>query len=311
MEKNILYRFFSNTATIEEERQLLAWIEEDPEHQKELLKERRIFDLTIMTSSEEKSKPAKLRTRSYPVYRIRELVKIAAVAILVWGMSFYFYKMTSDEPAIPLTTISVPAGQRINLTLPDGTSVWMNARSEIKYPAVFSGDERKVSLKGEAWFEVTHAGMPFIVEAGKYAVEVLGTTFNLDANPDINKFSASLIEGKVKVINRDHPSEEVILDPNEQVYISEGKLSKQAIADFDVFRWRDGLFCFKNMSFNTMLEYIEKYYDVKVILQKADLPRKELSGKIRINDGVEHALRVLQKNIPFTYQKQENLIYIN
>ncbi len=308
MEKHLLHRFFSNTATVEEEKQLVAWIEADPEHQKELLKERRIFDLTIMANGE--AGAGLRRKRSYPLFRIRELVKIAAVAILVWGMSFYFYSRTGTEKAVPLSTIAVPAGQRINLTLPDGTNVWMNARSEIRYPAVFSGEARTVELKGEAWFDVTHTGTPFVVETGKYAVEVLGTTFNLDANPDVTRFSASLIEGKVRVINRDHPDEEVMLEPSEQVYVSEGRLTKQAIADFDVFRWRDGLFCFKNMSFSALLESMEKYYDVRFVLQKAAFPREELSGKIRISDGVEHALRVLQKNIPFTYEKQENLIYI-
>jgi len=308
MEKHVLHRFFSNTATVDEEKQLLAWIDADPEHQKELLKERRIFDLTIMASG--KAGAGSRRTRSYPLFRTRELARIAAVAILVWGMSFYFYSRTGTEKAIPLSTISVPAGQRINLTLPDGTNVWMNARSEIRYPAVFSGETRTVELKGEAWFEVPHTGTPFIVETGKYVVEVLGTTFNLDANPDVTRFSASLIEGKVRVINRDHPGEEVMLEPSEQVYVSEGRLTKQAIADFDVFRWRDGLFCFKNRSFNTLLETMEKYYDVTFMMQETTFPRKELSGKIRVNDGVEHALRVLQKSIPFTYQKEENLIYI-
>ncbi|MGV8094739.1 MAG: FecR family protein [Mangrovibacterium sp.] len=310
MEKNTLYRFFSNTATTDEERQILNWMDEDPEHEKELLKERRIFDLTIMNAGRAGAMPGISKTRAYSVRWVRELIKIAAVAIIFWGIGFFSRNDRFNDRNIPLSTISVPAGQRVNLTLPDGTNVWMNALAEIKYPAVFTGDIRKVSLKGEAYFDVKHNGAPFIVEAGKYNVQVLGTKFNLDSGSDISQFCTSLIEGKVRITNRDNPAEEIILDPNEQVYMNEGRLIKQAIADFDVFRWRDGLFCFKNMSFTNLLDYIEKYYDVEIILQKTDFPQKELSGKIRITDGVEHALRVLQKNIRFTYQKQENLIYI-
>jgi ferric-dicitrate binding protein FerR (iron transport regulator) len=311
MEKNTLYRFFSNTTTTDEERQILDWIEESPEHEKELLKERRIFDLTIMNTGKTRAIPEiPKRTGIYSIRWIREVVKIAAVALIVLGIDFYFLKDQSNEQPVPLSTISVPAGQRLNLTLPDGTTIWMNALSEIKYPAVFTGNERKVSLKGEAYFDVTHTGTPFFVETGKYTVQVLGTKFNLDANADMNRFCTSLIEGKVRIINHDNPAEEIILDPNEQACINDGKLIKQAIADFDVFKWRDGLFCFKKMSFTMLLEYIENYYDVKIVLEKTSFPQKELSGKIRITDGVEHALRVLQKNIQFDYLKQEGIIYI-
>lgn len=185
----------------------------------------------------------------------------------------------------------------------------MNALSELSFPTLF-GKERRVQLNGEAYFEVAHNPQkPFIIETGTYDVEVLGTTFNLKTSNLAGKFSLSLLEGKVKVTNRENENEQITLLPNQHVTSHNGKLITTVIEDYDALRWKDGLFCFRDMSLTGLIPEIEKYYDVKVIIQQ-EIPENIISGKIRISDGVEHALRVLQKTIPFSYTKDEQIIYI-
>ena len=113
-----------------------------------------------------------------------------------------------------MNTIKVPAGQRANLTLPDGTNVWLNARSEMRYPAVFTGNKREITLDGEAYFEVTHnEDKPFVVQTNKCNVEVLGTKFNVEAYSDSEDFCTSLMEGSVRVSDKGNPSESLVLAP--------------------------------------------------------------------------------------------------
>ena len=190
----------------------------------------------------------------------------------------------------------------------------MNSLSELQYPTFFAGNKREVKLKGEAFFDVTHnEKMPFVVETQKYNVEVLGTSFDVEAYPDSKDFLASLVRGKVKVVSNTNAQEEIFLSPNEQVYTVNGKLSVRDIPDMDAFNWRDGILSFKGDSFLKIMGKIEKCYDLKIIVAKSPAPQKEFFGKIKISDGVDHILRVLQKNTQFKYRWDDNMrvVYAN
>lgn len=313
MDKNALYRFFSNQSTLEEESQILDWLDLSPENRKIFLEERNIFDTIVLNNEEQVSVKEGdsfiEKKRRKTTLWAKELLKVAAVAAVIIGICFYYINEQKNILVSSMNTVSVPAGQRIDFTLPDGTKVSMNSMSELQYPVMFD-DIRKVKLKGEAYFEVTHnEKSPFVVETKDYGVEVLGTTFNINADAD--NFTASLIEGKVKVFNLNNKEESFILKPNEEVALKRGKLVVQPINDFDIFRWKDGLFCFKNTSLDKLFPQIEKYYDVKIInLSPSKSTSKELSGKIRISEGIEHTLRVLLKDTNLTYEKNDNIIHI-
>ncbi|MDR1091479.1 MAG: FecR family protein [Prevotella sp.] len=313
MDKNALYRFFSNQSTIEEENQILDWLDLSPENKKIFVEERNIFDAIILNNEEYVSiKGDNLfieKKSKKTVLWAKELLKVAAVAVVIIGVCLYYMNQQKNILLSSMNTVSVPAGQRIDFTLPDGTKVSMNSMSELQYPVMF-GDIRRVKLKGEAYFEVVHNGKsPFVVETKDYGVEVLGTTFNVNADAD--NFTTSLIEGKVKVFNLSNIEESFILSPNEEIALRRGKLVVQPINDFDIFRWKDGLFCFKNTSLDKLFPQIEKYYDVKIInLAENKSASKELSGKIRISEGIEHVLRVLLKDTNLIYEKNDNIIHI-
>mgnify|MGYP001654282430 CR=1 FL=1 len=225
----------------------------------------------------------------------------------------YFYKSEIRKIGEAMNTIKVPAGQRANLTLPDGTNVWLNARSEMRYPAVFTGNKREITLDGEAYFEVTHnEDKPFVVQTNKCNVEVLGTKFNVEAYSDSEDFCTSLMEGSVRVSDKGNPSETVLLSPNHMVSLENGQLSTSPILDFDVFRWKEGLICFRNMNFEQLMLRFEKCYGVRIVVENKHLVNYICSGKFRISDGIDNALRILQKDAKYSFERNndESVIYI-
>ncbi|MEG2066249.1 MAG: FecR family protein, partial [Tannerellaceae bacterium] len=225
----------------------------------------------------------------------------------------YFYTSEKNELLSAMNTITVPAGQRVNLKLPDGTSVWLNARSEIVYPAVFLGSMREVKLDGEAYFEVAHnAKSPFIVHTKKCNIEVLGTKFNVEAYSDSDDFSTSLMEGSVKVTDKAASSTPIILKPDQMAHLENGRLLVSSIDDYDHFRWRDGLVCFRNMEFNELMTRFEKCYGIDIIIENKNLKGYTCSGKFRVSDGLDNALRILQQDARYTFERNEEntVVYI-
>lgn len=141
----------------------------------------------------------------------------------------------------------------------------MNALSELHYPTFFVGRERKVRLKGEAFFDVSHDRKhPFVVETYACDVEVLGTKFNVKARSEDGEFVASLVEGKVRVTDRFNTNNHVELRPREQVTHLNGRLILGRIPEHEGFLWREGLIAFRDASFGDLLDEFEKYYGVKI-----------------------------------------------
>lgn len=311
MEKELLYRFFDGRATAEEERRVLDWLDRDPAHRAELLAERRLFDSMLMLADRER--PVRGR-KSFVLPRwTREVIKYAAIVLVIAGSAGLYVSRLYDKLLLSGNTISVPAGQHIDVVLPDGTKVCMNALSELHYPTFFVGRERKVKLRGEAFFEVSHDRKhPFVVETYACDVEVLGTKFNIEARPEAGEFVTSLVEGRVRVSDRLNPDNRVLLHPREQVRHLNGRLVVGRIPEHEGFLWREGLIAFRDASFRDLLDEFERYYGVKVEVQRRDIPSNLFTGKIRISEGIDHALWVLQQSADFQYSRNEtkDMIYI-
>ena len=216
MNKEVLYKFFEGTATLTEEQSVRQWLEVSPENKKEFLRERKIFDAMLLTPYEEKtSRSFRLFTR----YAGKVLKAAALVGITLLLSTLYWTRKESRELQA-LQSITVPTGQRVNLTLPDGTSVWLNARTTLQYPLSFARNHRKVILNGEAYFEVTkNPKRPFVVETSRYNIEVLGTTFNVEAYAGVEEFETSLMRGKVRINNQSRPEETIVLQPKTKAFL--------------------------------------------------------------------------------------------
>ena len=309
MDKDLLARFFEGSASLQEEMQIREWMEASPENYQAFFKERKMFDaMTLLAEEHDNS-----RSDKFSVFKgrwFKKLVEMAAVIAITIGITVFYQQSSDREQLLAMQKIMVPAGQRISLELSDGTLVWLNSRTKIEYPASFVGDNRKVKLDGEAYFEVTKdSHKPFVVETAKGNIEVLGTKFNVEAYSEDHTFVTALMEGSVKV---KRGNMQYMLRPNQLAYLKNGKMNIAPIEDFNLYRWREGLICFKDETFPNIVKKLEKYYGVTIQIENSAVANYRCTGKFRQSDGVLYALRVLQKDVNFTFNRDEDnhIIYI-
>ncbi len=170
---------------------------------------------------------------------------------------------TGESDVVAYNTLSIPRGSKpIRLVLADGSLVWLNAASSITYPTAFTSKERRVSMTGEAYFEVTHMDMPFFVDQGKVRIQVLGTHFNVNADETNGSAKITLLEGSVKVSTELNT---VQVRPGQQVSTTANKLKVVDNVDIEeVMSWKNGQFFFTGTDIMAIMKQVEKYYDVEV-----------------------------------------------
>ncbi|MBC9930558.1 FecR family protein [Chitinophaga qingshengii] len=219
------------------------------------------------------------------------------------GEIIYSAADKSDE--ILYNNISTPRGGQYFLQLSDGSKVWLNAASSIRFPVVFPNGERKVYVTGEAYFEIQHQDqpIPFIVEADNKSadnngcrVEVLGTRFNINAYSNEPFMSTTLLEGKVKVHANSTRQSRVLL-PNQQLNITrKGEMNLTRPANIDaVIAWKNGYTQFASVSLSAVMRQIERWYDVNVQFEDhaADIT---FTGKLKRNENLSEFLKILDLN---------------
>lgn len=276
MRRDILYKFFEGKASPKEQRLIGQWLDESEKHKEVLVRERMVFDAMIVSggiTDRQSVQSRKKRTRVV----FMELLRVAAVILVMFLVGGYIYVRKMEEIRLANNIVTVPVGQRVNLQLPDGTSVWLNASSEIIYPAYFSGSTREIHLNGEAYFEVEHnASKPFIVHTETFDIKVLGTKFNVEAYKGMEGFTTALMEGSVEVTDRKNKDKSVRLYPAQKVAFRNGELCKSPIDNYDVYRWREGLICFKETRFADLMRQLEKNYGVRILINNEAVKEKVL-----------------------------------
>lgn len=192
--------------------------------------------------------------------------------------------------------ISTPRGGQYQVSLPDGTKVWLNAASSLKYPSTFTGNERAVELNGEAYFEVAKdQSHPFRVKANGQTVEVLGTHFNINSYADESLVKTTLLEGAVKVSS---VSSTVSLHPGEQAQFSgvNSKISVDKQIDVEKeIAWKNDVFSFDNDDLKSIMRQISRWYDVD-ILYKGKIPDEKYIGEIPRNSNLSEVFKILELN---------------
>lgn len=305
MDKDKLYHFFQGTSTLEEEKEIRSWMESSHENTLIFYKERKLFNALLLADDNYIPRISR--------FTLKEMYRYVAVVLLTLCSSFAFnYFLEKSEP-LAMQKITVPAGQRININLPDGSNVWLNANTTIEFPLSFTKENRTLFLDGEAFFDVKRDEKhPFIVHTKRYDVKVLGTKFNIESYSDSENFETTLINGKVSLTAHSNTNKEIILMPNQKAYLQNGILNIENVDDFTQHRWIEGLICFKNAEFQSIMKKFEKYYEIKIIINNKKVSQHIFTGKFRQADGVEYALRVLQKDISFKFRRDLNkpIIYI-
>lgn len=305
----LLQRYIRGEVSGEERQKVVLWLEESPENMREFMALRKLYDISLWQADNHQKLYTKKRYLSIRKITI-EFLKIAA--ILVIGFLGTKQLLTWQTDTIQMQAIHVPAGQRAEITLADGTHVWLNSRSTLKFPKQFSKSTRNVELDGEGYFSVQHnEDSPFIVQTEKYAIHVLGTEFNVKAYNNSTLFETALLKGSVE-ISSSTMTDRLRLKPNEVAQARQEGLKVSHISDYNYFKWKEGLFCFEDESIQSLIEKLQLYYDIQIDVQSPSLLQHRYSGKFRIKDGIEHVLKVLQLKHKFTYKKNEeqNLIVI-
>jgi ferric-dicitrate binding protein FerR (iron transport regulator) len=205
----------------------------------------------------------------------------------------------TDATAVSYNTVATPRGGQYKIVLPDGTLVWLNAASSLRFPTAFNGSERIVTLNGEGYFEVAHqqlqhgGRMPFKVQLNNGAVEVLGTHFNIMAYQNEATVRTTLLEGAVNVI---HSSYTAKLVPGQQATWETATQSRIQVTNTDTdeaIAWKEGYFQFNRAGLEDVMRQLQRWYNVEVRYE-GGISKREFWGKIPRNARLSEALRILE-----------------
>lgn len=306
MDKRI-QKYLQNELSSSERLALLREIESDEVLKKEFVdiqNMRAVLNLSpAMENRSEAEKAYRLFAKQVKLKAMRRGMTLSfryAAAIILLVLSTYWvtnnYLNTSSVPIADTNTLFVPAGQRAQITLQDGTVVWLNAQSTLIYPSHFMDSERIVSISGEAYFDVApNTSKPFIVDALGTRIKVLGTQFNIYCYPDAGFTQTSLITGSVELYDMDQNTSKVILKPNEQAIIRNGKITVTPIEHADLFLWKEGIYSFDDQRLEDIVKKLELYYDVKITISTPSLKDINYTCKFRQREGILEILQILSR----------------
>ena len=202
----------------------------------------------------------------------------------------------------------VPIGGECHILLDDGTEVWLNADSKLKYPIAFSGESREVILSGEAYFDVKKDTRPFVVSLESGDITVLGTSFGVSAYPGYPNYT-TLVRGSVRFTSL--RQEQVVLTPGEQAVVDiSGNLEKRNVDVEEFVGWKDGVFIFKDKTLAEIMQILERWYGVNVIFQDESLKELEYTGSLERYDSINTFLQLLEKLKEIRYEIKKNTIVL-
>lgn len=190
--------------------------------------------------------------------------------------------------------LSTPKGGQYQITLPDGSKVWLNAESNITYPAKFAGAQRLVKLEGEAYFEVArNPAQPFVVETGRERVKVLGTHFNVNSYKDVEQSAVSLAEGRVSVSMLSKSAEEKVLSPGQQAVVRNNRMDVRNVDIGESLAWKNGEFMFNNESLSEVMQTLSRWYDFEYEIAP-EIAKISVWGSVSRYDTFDKVLHIIK-----------------
>jgi hypothetical protein len=229
------------------------------------------------------------------------------------GDKLEYIKQKNTTKEIKYNTLNVPRGGEFFLQLTDGTKVWLNSESELRYPVQFSGKERRVELTGEAFFEVArNEKAPFLVESGEQTVKVLGTEFNISSYKDDPLIYTTLVKGSVEVFLKNMPEINQLLAPNEQSSINklEAQISKRIVDTYSYVAWKDGRFVFQDQNLGDIMKTLSKWYNVEVTFASDELRDFRFTGDLQRYADFGEVLKKIGKTNDVKFIIENNKVTI-
>lgn len=213
----------------------------------------------------------------------------------------------NEDPAkVAYNTLHVPVGEIYQVELPDGSKVWMNSATSLRFPTKFVGNQRVVTIDGEAYFEIEKdKHKPFVVKTAKAEVMVLGTHFNVSAYGEDDFFATTLIEGSVQLTAAAQESEKVILKPGQKGSLAKANNSAIAVNEVDVYQeiaWKDGKFYFEKEKLGTIISKLSRWYDVDFALENQSLANYTFTGVVQKDKPVEYLMDIISKTSKVDYE---------
>lgn len=217
-------------------------------------------------------------------------------------------EVAEEKPDKVMNRLQVPRGGEFNLTLSDGTRVWLNAETELVYPVRFNGKQRVVYLKGEAYFDVAkNKEMPFLVQVEDVSVKVYGTEFNVNTYGGVETV---LVTGSVSM---NQGGKEVLLEPNQKGIFdkSKGEIRVENVDVLTYVAWKDGDFIFRNESLGSIMDKLSRWYGLDVFYQNGELRDVHLSGNLKRYKDVQELFRSFEKISDARFKVQGNTVSIS
>lgn len=357
----IIISYLKGETTIDEQQKLVKWLEESPENKK-------LFDqFSDIWFSTAKGLQNKLnfnslealkkvnhkidltdeqqpRKKIISITRFQAFMRIAAVVIITFGVSYSAFWLLNSGKRVAgtdfITEVTAPIGSKSKVTLPDGTKIWLNAGSTIRYSGDFNKINREIKLEGEAYFDVTkNKNMPFIVHTlSNINIRVLGTAFNLKAYPHEGLIETTLVRGSLIVEQTGSKQKrETTLAPNQRAtYIkTDGKIflsevDKQTIkkeapqkleqikgkvlfapkVETEIFTsWKDNKLVFRNEGFESLAVKLERWYGVKINFVGDEIKNYHFNGAIE-NETINDVFHIISYTLPIKYSIQHNIITV-
>ena len=214
------------------------------------------------------------------------------------GSSLSYIPKSTESVELQFNTLITPRGGEFYVELSDGTKVWINAQSSLKYPVQFLGGERTIELIGEAYFEVAHdESKPFHVISGNQKIDVLGTTFNISAYEEDDFVTTTLVEGKVNVYQINEEQNGAVLIPNQQSILNKvtGEISQKEVDINQFVAWKAGRFYFQEQSVTTIMKVLSRWYDINVFFDDDEVGDVRFTGGFQRYENFEQVQNLLEK----------------
>lgn len=322
LDDKILKDYLLGKCSPDEASKILEWMQESEDHAEHLFKLEELYHLGRYAKYEDPKRAEKAEQRlmsrideieesHHPRFNFIRLMKYAAIIAVVVVAGGIGYQMLHKSPAEEMLTAQANNGVK-QVTLPDGTKVWLNQNTTLKYPTTFNADERNVSLQGEAYFEVTkNPHQPFIVEGGAMKVKVLGTVFNFNTRCGNNKEEVALLEGKVQA-SSDKAEGNYVITPGQKVVL-DTQLHKMEIkevnADLDAV-WHNHLIPLKNVNVKDIAQILKRFYRVDFSFASDIDMNMTYSGVIKQSSSIDSVLSALTYTVPIRYTIKGNHVYL-
>ncbi len=327
LDDQIIEKYLAGSCSESEVEQILEWLEESPSNEKELFNLKLIsaeYNFAQFSNENEMSRAYKelLRINQYKKELEQKITRrimmkftsYAASILLVIGLSigsYWYFKTHRNEELITVSTVENEAVNYI--VLEDDTRVWLFENSKIEYPKKFSKDSRNVKIEGKVYFEVAKdKKRPFLIDVDGYRAEALGTAFEITGYKGQKTFEVILTEGLVRILDKDsqqltmvHPGEQV------EVNIKNGEFNTNKVDAEMYTSWRNGVLEFDGLTFPEIIKVIERYYNVKIVLDKPETMTQRLVGSLSLKKDISSMMKAIELVVPIKYNIEINTyVYI-